>query len=993
MPRIPRSEASVPVRYAEQPTMSPDALTGPGRALQGLGRALGDFGAAMAEPGDSDVLTSQLAQMDAATESNKYFNERVAALTPDADPDQWHQETTAGIKNIWDQHAARVPAYPKLRQSYQVNQHRFVGGHDVQAHAKATNVKTERFAAGAVETFKAALEGVDPTTPEGVAVLDTVGKQIRRVPGIDAGKAEEALADKVIESIDRKATQDPVGTLENVKKLRDGWSKDLRTLPPEVREEIGPQSNAAPGLGAVSARYESGGRGVGFISSGRGDPGGQSYGVHQLSGAYSMGAFLRSDEGKPYAQTFAGSSPATDRFNQIYRQVSARDPQGFAAAQKAFYTRTHYEPVRETAAKLGFDVNDRGVQEALFSMGVQHGKARDIVARAAKSGDAGGNPQAQIKALYEARSRYVAGLRTLPPATKRSVLNRYKSEVRDALRLAGSSAEPDAAPVRVASLQGATVTDASPNTGEPQPEAPRNNVIPAAPKAAEPKVADASGLTPEQFVEQQRQAQASAEPGEVRAPQPQWNQPSIRTRIIDKLEKKLPVYQKAADAVINGYVKRAEDSAADGYVLPEGERSLIEGRLLQYGSEEQIVRYQASTLAAQETAQKKQLQPGQLAAEIDALKAQMAQDGANPQTIARAKALDGLHAKMTKQLEDNPLGWAVEANVIPGLEPITPETFSAEALAKRAEIRDGVADHFGKPSIKAFSPDERAWMEDQVKAGGDQMIAMFGAMYEAFGPDTPDVIAEVAPKNPEAVRAGYLLATGGDPAAARDIAKTMQRRADPNYKPDTKIDTPLAEQTAQTVFADFYKNQPREFKDATMRAAEAIYMARVEDPTVFDEALFKDSLEAAVGTRVSGVEKSLLGLKSAPIKYGGVVVPDGQKTSILVPSNVRQDSFRPMLDSITAADLAEADHPLPVDANGKPLSLTRVMNGRIVQFDHGKYLVDIGDGSPGNEKWVAQEAPVPAGMAVENVPKQPFVIDLKRLEPVLRKKNPQFFGE
>ena len=112
MPRIPRTEASVQLAYANQPTMSPDALTGPGRALQRLGGAIGSLGGAFdaaAEPGDQDVLASQLAAMDAATESQKYFTERQAALTADTDPDTWHQDTTRGLTEIWENNRARVP--------------------------------------------------------------------------------------------------------------------------------------------------------------------------------------------------------------------------------------------------------------------------------------------------------------------------------------------------------------------------------------------------------------------------------------------------------------------------------------------------------------------------------------------------------------------------------------------------------------------------------------------------------------------------------------------------------------------------------------------------------------------------------------------------------------------------------------------------------------------------------------------------------------------
>lgn len=215
----------------------------------------------------------------------------------------------------------------------------------------------------------------------------------------------------------------------------EGVLRDLGMVPGGVRRRK--VSYGAPDLGSVSAKYESGEGGVGFISSGKDDPGGQSYGVHQLSSKDSMPAFLRSPEGKKYASRFARQVVGSPTFNQTYRDIAREDPEGFAKAQFEFYARTHYQPALEAAKAAGFDVTDRGVQEAIFSIGVQHGGARKIIDAAAGAGD---DPSAQIEALYRERSRYVAGLRDLPGRTKQAVLNRYKGEVRDALKLAGTKA-------------------------------------------------------------------------------------------------------------------------------------------------------------------------------------------------------------------------------------------------------------------------------------------------------------------------------------------------------------------------------------------------------------------------------------------------------------------------------------------------------------------------------------------------------------------------
>lgn len=201
--------------------------------------------------------------------------------------------------------------------------------------------------------------------------------------------------------------------------------------------EAGPVEEAGS-VGAVSAKYESGGRGVNMVSSGKGDPGGVSYGAHQLSTKDSMPAFLNSEEGARYAEKFANLRVGSPEFNKVYKETAASDPQGFGKAQYDFYRRTHYEPVLAHAKAKGLDVNDRGVQEALFSISVQHGGAKSIIDTAMDE-IKGKGAAAQVKALYGARYNYVDNLRSLPKGTKSSVLDRYDREVGDALALVGTS--------------------------------------------------------------------------------------------------------------------------------------------------------------------------------------------------------------------------------------------------------------------------------------------------------------------------------------------------------------------------------------------------------------------------------------------------------------------------------------------------------------------------------------------------------------------------
>jgi hypothetical protein len=251
--------------------------------------------------------------------------------------------------------------------------------------------------------------------------------------------------------------------------------------PPPPFPSPGPTVPTGPitkfeGLGSISQKYESGRKGVHTVSSGRDDPGGVSYGAHQLaSRTGSMARYLASAEARQYASQFAGLQPGTEPFNQKYRQIASSDPQGFAASQKAFITRTHFDPVSKHAANLGWSVADPRIQEALYSMGVQHGGARKIVSRAGSP--TGKTIEQQVAMLYAARKAYVTDPSQTPQMSaesRRREVNRYIREERDVLAIsptqgtavAAAPAAPTGVPERAM-----VPSPGTPNAAETQPGA------------------------------------------------------------------------------------------------------------------------------------------------------------------------------------------------------------------------------------------------------------------------------------------------------------------------------------------------------------------------------------------------------------------------------------------------------------------------------------------------------------------------------------------
>ncbi|MGY0506060.1 peptidoglycan-binding domain-containing protein [Luteimonas sp. e5] len=123
-------------------------------------------------------------------------------------------------------------------------------------------------------------------------------------------------------------------------------------------------------LGQTSMQYETGGRGPGTISTGKGDLGGVSYGSYQLS--TNMGTVHEYLAQSSYGKEFAGLQPATEAFNDKWRLLARTDP-GFAQDQHDFIKRTHYDIQVERLKASGLDFSGRGpaVQDALWSTSVQ----------------------------------------------------------------------------------------------------------------------------------------------------------------------------------------------------------------------------------------------------------------------------------------------------------------------------------------------------------------------------------------------------------------------------------------------------------------------------------------------------------------------------------------------------------------------------------------------------------------------------------------------
>lgn len=220
---------------------------------------------------------------------------------------------------------------------------------------------------------------------------------------------------------------------------------------PQVQANTTTTATADQRIGALSERYESGGRGPGTVSSGAGDPGGVSYGTYQLAGNMNRPQEFLANEGSRWASEFGGARPGTAAFTAAWRDIAAREPAAFEAAQHDYIQRTHYQvQADQVQTQTGVDVTARSaaLRDVVWSTSVQHGPETQVIARAIANVRAQGvepadgqtYDRALINAIYDERGRRGAdgGLAYFTSASasvQASVANRFAEERRDALNM------------------------------------------------------------------------------------------------------------------------------------------------------------------------------------------------------------------------------------------------------------------------------------------------------------------------------------------------------------------------------------------------------------------------------------------------------------------------------------------------------------------------------------------------------------------------------
>ena len=213
------------------------------------------------------------------------------------------------------------------------------------------------------------------------------------------------------------------------------------------------------GLGSMVAHFESGNR----IGAANTDNYGSAYGKYQFNSAKG-GLDIFYQYAPQYAAKLKQYTPGTTAYNNLWRSIALNDASNFEKAQdKAMYEH-YFKPNIASAKSYGFKTENIGVQEAILSASIQHGKVQSqVIAVAARaSGFSNMTPQEQVKLLYAARRSYIKRLTSVKESIKPGIYARYDKELPVALAITnagrGGIAGIEGTPTSTPAKQPSTIT-------------------------------------------------------------------------------------------------------------------------------------------------------------------------------------------------------------------------------------------------------------------------------------------------------------------------------------------------------------------------------------------------------------------------------------------------------------------------------------------------------------------------------------------------------
>ena len=244
--------------------------------------------------------------------------------------------------------------------------------------------------------------------------------------------------DAISKSILNGQTTKPVKPTKKFWQTESSYKKDLAEYEQQLKsyqrylEYMENPLGAFPNLGSLSSKYESNGNPA-VIANNKGDLGGKSYGTYQLT--TSSGNAQRFADS--YGGALKGKKAGTAEFDKAWKLEASKNPEKFKNAQHAYIAKTHFQPALNVFQKVTGIVTGglpKAIQDVIWSVGVQHGKAGAQSVFEKSGVKAGDSPATIIRKIYDVRPQF---FKSSPDSIQQSVARRFKQEEQDALRMLG----------------------------------------------------------------------------------------------------------------------------------------------------------------------------------------------------------------------------------------------------------------------------------------------------------------------------------------------------------------------------------------------------------------------------------------------------------------------------------------------------------------------------------------------------------------------------
>lgn len=479
---------------------------------------------------------------------------------------------------------------------------------------------------------------------------------------------------------------------------------------------------------------------------------------------------------------------------------------------------------------------------------------------------------------------------------------------------------------------------------------------------------------------------------------------SKRRTIFARAEAKMEKIKAGVDTIIKEQMKVSDS----GYMPPVEMLTQLGNQVKATGDPVLAARYDTMMRKAEWAGRMEQAPPAVHDERVRRLEDQAA-IGATKETLEELEHARARAAAVRKEVNEDPMSRAHKVRIIAPFADGPPDDLDPgmrgrwempvgtvkleridwskpdlpQALAWRMEQAKAVGRYYEQPP-QVFTPGERNYLKDALKRGGPEMLRVMGAIVETArrsGIDSGLVLREVSKDAPELAIVGGLVADGGDLELRTTAAKAFQFRTAEGEKfvstiPRRDVLPDLGE------YADVLAATPTRV-DAVRKTADLIYEYehRQKGFKDFDQRHYRDVVARVMGaSKVGGISFGGVGPQGGATILEGWF--DGKWSSgfqgvpkVLVPSEIRTDSFDAMVGNIRMSDLPDP----PRDATGEPLTIGEIRQATWISVGAGRYRLQL-----------KQDADGTRVMAL-NAGRRDYELDVRPLMGELRKRAPKIF--